>query len=69
MKKRRLFIALAILVFCGILAIASYGIGWCAEPIRLGFADPLSSELSSYGIGKTHLFFERKKYFICGIMV
>ncbi|MEN8246140.1 MAG: ABC transporter substrate-binding protein [Thermodesulfobacteriota bacterium] len=28
----------------------SYGIGWCAEPIRLGFAGPLSGELSSYGI-------------------
>jgi len=50
MKKRRLFIVLAVLVFCGVIALTSYGIGWCADPIRLGFAGPLSGELSSYGI-------------------
>jgi len=50
MKKHRLFIVLAALAFCGMFTLASNGIGRCAEPIRLGFAGPLSGELSSYGI-------------------
>ena len=50
MQKCRLFIMLAVLVFGGIFFLTSYGIGRCAEHIRLGFAGPLSGELSSYGI-------------------
>ena len=50
MQKCRLFIVLAVLVFGGIFFLTSYGIGRCAEHIRLGFAGPLSGELSSYGI-------------------
>lgn len=50
MKKCRLFIVLAVLVLGVIFTLASYGIARCAEPIRVGFAGPLSGELSSYGI-------------------
>jgi hypothetical protein len=60
MKKRRLFIVLAVWVFCGGIALTSYGIGWCNEPIHLGFAAPSSGERSStnaykkaYGMAKT----------------
>jgi len=49
MQKFRLFRELIVLVLGGIFFLTSYGIGWCAEPIRLGFAGPLSGELSSYG--------------------